>query len=269
MDTDASRKVDSDYLRDKQYASGTNLSARISLHERFSTNREDWFHWLIGIATPQADEAILEVGCGTADMWKKYPSLIPESCRILLTDFSEGMISSARQSIANTRLSIDLRVMDAMNLDVPDASIDLVLANHMLYHVPDRDKAISELRRVLKKSGRLIASTNGRDHIKEIDEIIEKYAPNVAYVKNTDKFGLENGAEQLLRHFSRVERLDYTDSLIVTEAEPLEAYILSRSSMLSISEESKAEIHAHILEHFKQNGSFAIQKQSGAFRAYP
>jgi len=49
---------------------------------------------------------------------------------------------------------------DAQWLPFADASFDCILAMHMLYHVPDRDLAIAEMRRVLRPGGVLLALTN-------------------------------------------------------------------------------------------------------------
>ena len=62
---------------------------------------------------------------------------------------------------------------DVQELPFPDGTFDAAVAAWMLYHVPDRDRAISELARVLRPGGRLVAITNGRDHLAELWHAVE------------------------------------------------------------------------------------------------
>lgn len=55
--------------------------------------------------------------------------------------------------------SPEVRRMDLLNLEFDDDSVDLLIANHVLEHVPDADKALSEIRRVLKPEGRAVLQT--------------------------------------------------------------------------------------------------------------
>ncbi len=53
------------YPRSERYRDGGNLSARVELHRRFSTNRTNWFQWVLDrLAVPDGSR-ILELGCGT------------------------------------------------------------------------------------------------------------------------------------------------------------------------------------------------------------
>lgn len=60
---------------------------------------------------------------------------------------------------------------DAQALPFRDASFDAVIANHMLYHVPDIPRALGEVRRVLKPSGFCYAATMGVANMREVDEL--------------------------------------------------------------------------------------------------
>jgi ubiquinone/menaquinone biosynthesis C-methylase UbiE len=69
-----------------------------------------------------------------------------------------------------------MRRMDVQALDLPDAAFDAVVANWMLYHVPDRPRALAEIRRVLRPGGTLFSATNGDAHVREIDA----WSPNTS-----------------------------------------------------------------------------------------
>jgi SAM-dependent methyltransferase len=205
-----------------QYASDANLRARIDLHGRFSTAKEPWHRWLFDrIALPDGAR-VLEVGCGPAEFWKQNDDRLDSGWRLTLTDQSAGMIEVARGVLGDRA---EYAVVDAQKLPFADDSFDVVLAQHMLYHVPDRPCAFAEIRRVLVSGGRFHASTNGPGHLAELGALYD--APLWEHI---EAFGLETGPPQLEPFFAdiRIDRLD--GELRVTEVEPALAFI--RSSFL-------------------------------------
>lgn len=57
--------------------------------------------------------------------------------------------------------------LDAQRIPLPEHSFDLILVNHLLYHVPEKELAITELWRVLTPGGKLCSATNGFGHLVE------------------------------------------------------------------------------------------------------
>ncbi len=91
------------------------------------------------------------------------------------------------------------QVQDVQHLLAPDASYDVVVAAWMLYHVPDLDRGLAEVRRVLRPGGTFIAVTNGDEHVAAL-----RREAGGAAMRTT--FSRENGEESLLRHFDSVVR---------------------------------------------------------------
>ena len=140
-----------------QYATSARLETRISIHEKYSRNQQPFAEWIVSHYDLAPGEQVLELGCGTGSMWRGVT--LPESCHVTLTDFSAGMLETAKASTAH--LAADYAVVDAQDIPYPDAAFDVVIANMMLYHVPDIGKALAEIRRVLKPGGRFLAATFG------------------------------------------------------------------------------------------------------------
>ena len=236
----------------EQYATDDNLSARIALHTAFSINPH-WTEWLFEREAPEPGARILDLGCGPATLWRTNRQRIDPSWSLTLADFSPGMIDAARRELGERAVYL---VADAQELPFPADSFDVVLANHMLYHVPDRPRAFTEIRRVLVSGGTFHASTIGRGHLAELDALV----PGWDLARHAEAFGLETGPEQLQPFFAdiRVERFE--DGLAVTDAEPVLAYI--RSSERHHGEDltgARKTVQGAIARH----GAFTITKRQG------
>jgi ubiquinone/menaquinone biosynthesis C-methylase UbiE len=90
---------------------------------------------------------------------------------------------------------VEFRQTRADKLTDDDHTFDIVIANHMLYEVPDRSAVFNEVVRVLRPEGRFCATTNGENHMHELDALIAQ--PEKTRDISTTRFSLENGAEQL------------------------------------------------------------------------
>jgi SAM-dependent methyltransferase len=259
------RFADSTYLLREQYRDGSNLSARIALHECFSTSPADWYAWLFDHFAIEPGAVVLEAGCGTGVLWLRNAVRVP-ACDLLLSDLSHSMLAGARASLTSGGISAKFAVIDVQALPLPAASLDLVLANHMLYHVPDVEGALREVRRVLRPNGRLVAATNGRAHLRELGGLLARIDRRSEGRADAERFGLETGPPLLGQFFSRVEVDRYEDSLAVTETEPLVAYALSVVAE-PVTDEALEGLRSHIDGVIAREGAFRIAKEVGVLVA--
>jgi len=254
-----------------QYSNDGNLNARIALHARFSTNTYGWQRWVFDHLTLGETARILELGCGPAGLWTANKASIPAGWSCVLTDFSTGMTSAATQNLAGIPSDFGIATADAQAIPAPDDTFDAVIANHMLYHVPDRALALQEMRRVLRPGGTVFATTIGENHMREMWNLIEPFVPDIheRTRKVSHVFTLENGGEQLGAVFSDVAREDYADDLAVTEVQPVVDYIRSSNTMVGCTLEPNqwAAIRRTIMAHIEVKGEFRIRKASGMLMA--
>ena len=105
-------------------------------------------------AAEQVGGRILEVGVGTGISLPGYSS----RNRIIGIDLSEAMLRKAQQRVADLSLTNveQLEVMDAEHLSFPDASFDVVVANHVISTVPNPEAALDECARMLRPGGEMI-----------------------------------------------------------------------------------------------------------------
>ncbi len=251
---------DSDALAE-QYADASNLNARAALHERYSTADRDLHPWLFDQFDLPSEGRVLTLGSGPGALWSENCERIPDGVDVTVTDFSPGMVEAARNNLADCSHGFDFEVMDAENISFGDETFDIVTANHMLYHVPDREAAFAEIRRVLNSGGRLYASTNGESNMQVLYDVMAEIAGEA--LPRAAGFELQNGAAQLDPFFEHVERRTYDDALEVTAVEPLAEYALSRDEF---DESDRDPLRKAFAERF-EDGVFRAEKDVGVFVA--
>lgn len=174
---------------------------------------------------------ILEVGVGTGISLPSYSA----KNRIVGVDISEPMLEKARKRVDELGLThVDaIEVMDAEELQYPDASFDVVVAQYVITAVPNPEKALDELARVVRPGGEIIITTRvgAEDGVRKTIEktlmpVTSKlgFRTEFAFTRYTD-WAARNGTVRLverrnlppLGHFSlvRFEKL--------AEAEPKKA----------------------------------------------
>ena len=280
-----------------QYKNSGNISARIDLHKNYSINKKGWFPWLfdeIGfntyIESHKADAkkksgkhnkiTVLEIGCGNGALWRENLKKIPEDLHIVLSDVSLGMINDAENSLKkaagksaklNSILENNFEFMEFDSNIIPfeDESVDIVIANHMLFYFDKPDKVLSEVKRVLKKGGFLFASTYGSRHMKEITDLVKEFDDRIALAAKDLYliFGLDNGEKILKKYFTNIEKNLYDDYLYVDKAEPLLEYIMScHGNQRRYIPDKYKEFKAFVEKKTKKG--FKITKESGYFKAF-
>lgn len=257
---------DQNYLLTQQYHNAARLTDRASLHARFGTNPHRWFHWLFEHFQFPANARLLELGSGPGWLWQQNADRIPQDWEITISDFSSGMLGEAQERLKQLKHPFNFVQADAQEIPFPDHSFDGLIANHMLYHVPDHAKAFAEIQRVLRPTGRFYASTVGNNHLGELRTL---FPHRSARRKNPYSFNTENGAEKLGPFFGHVTFYRYEDTLVITEAGPLVAYLASLSSMaVPIDEEGKAKLMSYLSDYLKEQGPIRLTQDVGLFEAW-
>ena len=114
----------------EQYKSAANLSTRISIHEKYSTNKTGFANWIFSNYKIKDCARILELGCGTGDMWKGRDDVVSKSARLVMSDFSEGMLDAAKENLSQYE-KIEYKVIDIQDIPFENDSFDVVIANMM------------------------------------------------------------------------------------------------------------------------------------------
>jgi SAM-dependent methyltransferase len=199
-----------------QYADESNLAARKSLYATGVVEGPDAREVTFRAIAEIAPQRVIEVGGGEGELALRIVDELGSELTFL--DQSERMVEIARGK------GIDAQVGDAQTLRFPDESFDCAVAAWMLYHLPDVPLALSELARVLRPGGRLVAVTNGREHLRELKDLAGD-----SWFKN-NPFTNEDAVELLGAAFSVVEARDCSGWVTVETDDAIRAYLRSMSS---------------------------------------
>ncbi len=261
------------------YNGASTVRIRQSIHEQYTVPKIDFPAWVLSNYVWRGDERLLDLGAGAGLYYPHVRRISPEIEYHAIDVSEEALRAHPGYNEPNSKLVLG----DAHLLPYASHQFDVVMANHMLYHLEDVDQALTEIRRVMKPNGVLIVATNSQQSMPELHVLMRRAIILLTRTSSThvqpplptsDLFALESGCRKLSKYFYGVVRYDLPGSLVFQESEPLVAYIESTrpdrepqlppdvpwDAMMSIM---KQQIN-HLLNHL---GELVINKLSGVLIA--
>ncbi len=254
---------------EQQYKTHQNLSNRMNLWS-YGTNPESLHKWIFNKIQLQEHERVLELGCGTGQLWLENFKNVPSTCSIVLSDFSENMLSEAKKNLKPLNLPIKFQAIDAEKIPYPNQNFDVVVACHMLYHLPNIKRALISINHVLKPGGRFIATTISQKHIQELKNFLSKFGLySEEKMKLFSDFRYETGREVLKPFFEGIELYEYINQVNIISVGPLMRYIESMTLMEDYPnfQEIKPQVEEAIVKILENDLEFKIMGISGLFKA--
>lgn len=267
--------TDKQCLMAKSYKTQDKLNVRILTHQLYTQPQVDFIEWVLDKIEWRGNETAVDLGCGAGTYVEQG---LARSATYIAGDLSFGMVQELSHPNL-PRLNLDIQ-----HIPLADNTADVVLANHMLYHVPDKDAALAEIKRILRPNGHLIAATNSATNMIELinlrrqalqhlglplDPILEKSPV-------AELFSLENGRSHLQPHFTHIQRHDLPSALVFPNPQPILNYITSSrdwyETLLPKSitwDDLYHQFQTLLTDHFAQHPEFRISKLSGVFICRP
>jgi ubiquinone/menaquinone biosynthesis C-methylase UbiE len=258
-----------------QYADSEKLRIRQEAHRLYSEATDDFFDWLLNILDPQPGELVVDVGCGPGAY---HPKIADRGAQILGIDASLGMAEDVLRLAQSQRLPVWAVQADAGRLPLADNSCDRLMANHMLYHVPDQGAALREMERVLKPGGRVILATNAADNSGLLRVLHSESARELGYIPVDGslvlRFSLDDRA-LVAQIFPNVQVAVRSDAFLFPSLESVLRYYASMMIDLIEAPPADASHRAPLLAAmtrklqpiFNRAGILRVPKDAGCFVA--
>jgi SAM-dependent methyltransferase len=254
-----------DYLTRVQYRDDTNLAARQSIYV-YQQPRVNLIASVLDLAQLTGRETVAEIGCGNGPYLAELARR-RHAGRLLGLDLSPGMVAIARSAVPPAGVAVG----DAQQLPVANARADVILAPHMLFHVPDRAAAAAEFRRVTRPAGQVLVVLNEADHLAELLELATGAAAALGvgdpgiwdehqrHVSMT----LDPGQRLLSSAFDTVERHDFPGELVLRTPEPVCRYIASMRITQALPDPAAFAAAAAARIPFGPDGTFRVKTHTG------
>jgi ubiquinone/menaquinone biosynthesis C-methylase UbiE len=259
-------------LTGSAYADDRHIRSRMAIYAYAETAADP--RWRTSVIPWDGTQIVADVGCGNGFDLRQ---IVPQGrCRHAIgLDLSAGMLRSLEDLRQSGGLS--LVQADAQRLPLSDESVDVAMAMHMLYHVPDIPAAIRELRRITKRGGTVLASTNSSVHLAEIHDLLDAAVSSqldrpVQALPGPNSFTTQSGAAILSQEFSSVTLRTLDLSLSIPTAQPVITYVASiREPILAWIGEPLAfdavlnDIAVKVEQVIQAQGSFRTFTHMGVF----
>jgi ubiquinone/menaquinone biosynthesis C-methylase UbiE len=260
-------------LSEEAYADDTLLDVRYRTHQLFTVDPVDFGRWTLERLAWQGGERVLDMGCARGDLLREMARHNDGWGLLAGFDFSPGMVTKGVELGAG--LPVRFFVADAQSMPLLDGTFDVVMARHMLYHVPDIQRAVAEVARVLRPGGQFLAVTNSAQTMPEHFDLCRQVAARFPAKANPDRatarFALENGATFLRPYLEQVEVHSLMGTLRFPTAQPYLDYFASARALMMLPGHTDAEWQA-VLGYVRDEveavisaqGHFDVTKITGA-----
>lgn len=292
IDSLAERVIPRDYFqftvetaRDRFFNDTRMLDIKQIVHNRFRTNPASMVDHMLGILKLSGREALLDLGCGNGFVLEHIRPYMAEG-EIVGLDVSPAVLKAAAERLRGvvTKCRWILGSADDLGM-LQSETFDRVMANYMMHYVPDLDRCLSEVARVMRRDGTFMLTTDRPDSMVEMYDVHfsalrSMGAPEYLF-KATPKgrISLDNGHEKLSRHFPNVEIVSWQDQLRFSESDPfIEFYRVGHNYCCAASEpdanltpaffsELESRVRRSVDVAIAERGYFAVTKFTGAFVA--
>ncbi|OAV51731.1 methyltransferase [Rhizobium sp. WYCCWR10014] len=249
-----------------QYGDSRKLAARARLHSQYTIAETAWFPWVAARLPLKPGARVLDVGCGPAWFWAATAGLLPADLDLTLADLSQGMVDEAVARCSALPFgSVRGCQADAAALPFEDCAFDLVVAMHMLYHLPDPAAGITDMSRVLRPGGFLAVTTNGAGNMLEIYALTTVFG-SAPSDPAAEALGYDAAERSMRSQFGNVTMSQHPASLRITEPEDVFLALTSYPPGDGADELQLTRFRHAIADAFRQcSGVLEVRRETALF----
>ena len=251
-----------------QYSNDNRLKARIQLY-KYCEYKTNFHRWIFDKLDFKNVTSVLDLGCGNGTLWKNNIEKMPGDISIMLTDISEGMVDAARKALSGYDNRFQFKVTDACRTPFHDASFQMIIANHMLYHIDDIERILAEINRLLTDNGFTYASTLSMKNLQQLMDVAVGFSNKLEFNNDIIRgFNLENGNEVLSESFDVTEKFIYRNDLIIKDSESVLLYLASiyEGEQLDFYIDEFDDFRKYVDSVIDSNGEIRINNRNALFK---
>jgi len=248
-----------------QYKDGKNLNTRISIYEKYKIG-DTYSCWIQDEYKFFDGCEIVELGSGTGKDWIEKIDEVSEKYYLTMSDFSSGMVKELKEKYGQYE-NVEVMQIDIQDIPFENESKDFAIAHSMLYHVPDIDKAVSEVHRILKPGGKFYTATSGsKSMFWFLKGTLHEVLPESSMADEIT-FALQNGKPYLEKHFYDVNIVYDRSHLEITNTNDLIDFILSVASIENVTEDDRPRLFEYYEKKKNDEGKIIVELEYGMFVA--
>ena len=180
------------------------------------------------------------------------------------------MVDAARKALGKHHHQFAFKIIDACRLPFMDNSFQMIIANHMLYHIEDKRQVFSEIDRLLTDGGFTYASTLSTRNLNELIDIISEFNDSLLFdnVQTVRSFNLENGEDVISDYLNVTNSYIYQNDIIIRNTEPLILYLASCYSreQLDVLISHFGDFRSYLESVIRTTGEIRITNKSILFK---
>ncbi|MFB6225480.1 MAG: class I SAM-dependent methyltransferase [Candidatus Paceibacteria bacterium] len=247
------------------------LNSRIEFYEEYgkkaeNTSGKKWYPWVTDHIKSENNDRILEVGCGSGNLWVDGNWASRPAEEVHITDISDRMVKKARESIGDKIKSLNYEIVDVANIPFPNNYFDVVIANHILHLVEDINKSIKEIKRVLKPTGSFYSTTKHHHNFVGVKNILKEIGIGED-VEQMNKYSINNAGRRLSRHFSDVYQELYLEKYYISKKD-IDALVYFAGSKWSLSLEQRHTLRSRLLDQMVTRENATKSDEAIMFKKY-
>ncbi|GLY96246.1 class I SAM-dependent methyltransferase [Actinoplanes sp. NBRC 103695] len=241
-------------LRDRQRTYAVPLSGK------------GFVEWVLDHIELGAVRDVLDAGAGVGRFALPVAHrLAGTPARVVATDLFGGMLETIAEAAAEQGLPVETQVADIQALPFGADGFDLVLANHVLYHLPDIDRGVRELARVTRPSGTLVATTNADDIPVAVIDLHRAALERIGFAAEPEEpstFSLRNGERVLRRAYHDVRLHTFRDHQVFPDAAALVSAYRTTGRFRAASRRTEID-ETGLVEAAEQVAAESVDRQGG------
>ncbi|MBS4198562.1 methyltransferase domain-containing protein [Bacillus sp. FJAT-49732] len=223
--------TDKDSIR-SIYRTGQNLEWKYDVMNKYAIHEQSFEEWAIKKLQLVGNEKILDVGAGNGRFSLPIAAKLKNNGGFIMAgDLSTGVLEESYIIANKDDLPMVHLRLDAEDLPFLSNEFDVVMANHMLYHVSNISNTLTEIRRVLKSRGIFLATTNSEKGMPELFSLhlqtMRELGIGFDHSKNHLTFSMENGEHMLRSFFNKVDKHSFDAGFEVDDPEPVLQYYMA------------------------------------------